>query len=174
LQHLKDLEPLIKARLADLQETVSIRQKQGLDKAVSFVSNDSGLRLMDKLKSVLAEMLTAEKTRLVEENSRLEPATRTSALTFAVLAVLAVVIFCTFGYFVSRYLTDLKLAHKALTEHKNRLEDFYDVRLTYLLFRLLWFDASFDLLPMHSSGRESGFWALPLRSSLKSTDGSKV
>ena len=102
---LDDLEPLIDAKLAEMQETIDARDADGFDAAQKIVLTDKGKAVMDQIRGTLDEITGAERALLVE---RADSADRSaSATTVAVLggtsAVVAVVI--VLAVFLTRSIT---------------------------------------------------------------------
>ena len=72
------LEPFVKSKLAELKETIDLRQNKGFEAALAVVMTDRGKRIMVDIRSVLAEMLDEEKSLLAKRQSR-----QTSDVVFA-------------------------------------------------------------------------------------------
>jgi signal transduction histidine kinase len=72
-------------------------------------------------------MQNDQQAQLNERNAQLDQATRLSLAIFGLLGASSLILFCSFGYFMNRYLTELRLAHESTRDHKNRLEEFYAI-----------------------------------------------
>lgn len=92
---LRALAPLVRAKLAEMAQTLAVRRDSGSDAALRIVRSDLGRQLMRRIVAVL-DGLTGEEQRLLE--ARLADSDRTEALTrwlalggaFAALGLLAV------------------------------------------------------------------------------------
>lgn len=63
-QQLRNLQPLITQKLAELKTTIDLRQNQGFDAAVSVVMTNHGKELMDQIRNTLQQMQREENERL--------------------------------------------------------------------------------------------------------------
>ena len=80
---LDDLEPLLAAKFAEMQETIDIRDEEGFEAARDIVLTDQGKAVMDQIRGILGEISGAEEALLV---TRAEAADRSaSSTTVAVL-----------------------------------------------------------------------------------------
>ncbi|HEY9655402.1 MAG TPA: CHASE3 domain-containing protein, partial [Crinalium sp.] len=66
---LDTLEPLVKAKLAELNQTIELRQQKGFEAAQQLVLTERGKRLMDDIHNTLLSM-KAEEQRLLERRSQ--------------------------------------------------------------------------------------------------------
>jgi PAS domain S-box-containing protein len=84
-QHsLDEFEPLVETRLAQLQEGIALRQKQGLAVAISMVREGRGKQTMDELRGLIAEMKGEEQQLLRQRLGTADvSARRTKALIVA-------------------------------------------------------------------------------------------
>jgi signal transduction histidine kinase len=94
------LELLVLAKLAELEETVDIRRREGFEAAQEIVLTDRGKRIMDDLRTTIADLRTASRGSLDRHNQEVEArARRTIAIIgtgslvgLAFLAVAGVII----------------------------------------------------------------------------------
>jgi methyl-accepting chemotaxis protein len=87
------LRPLVDAKLAELKQTIDLRRNEGLDAALKIVANNSGKKVMDDARGVIAEMETEERTLLTQRGEAADASangTKTTIL-IGVLAALALV-----------------------------------------------------------------------------------
>ena len=61
-RHIQILESLVEQKLQELQRTIDLRDKEGLPAANRVVREGTGKQVMDRLRTVLAEMAGEEKT----------------------------------------------------------------------------------------------------------------
>lgn len=83
-KRIETLEPLIESKLGELQRTIDLRRKEGLAAANEVVLSGQGKQLMDRIRSVLAEMAN-EENNLEEVRSQ----EMTRALTYTARIVVA-------------------------------------------------------------------------------------
>jgi PAS domain S-box-containing protein len=65
-QRLDALTPLVVARLADLKETIALRETQGLTAASAAVTTQSGKKIMDEIRALVAQA-EAQEAQLLKE-----------------------------------------------------------------------------------------------------------
>jgi signal transduction histidine kinase len=63
-QYLSDMKPLIDAKIADLQYNISLRTNEGFGAAQASISTDKGKKIMDSIRTVVANMQTEEASLL--------------------------------------------------------------------------------------------------------------
>ena len=68
-ESLRQVQKLADAKLAELQETIQLRRKSGLEAALPVILTDRGKKIMDDLRGVVAEMETREQQLLDERNA---------------------------------------------------------------------------------------------------------
>lgn len=83
-QRLNQLDRYIDEKLAELQETITLRQTQGLEAALRVVETDRGQQVMEQIRQ-LAEMMEAEEQALLQQRSQ---AAAEQARNTAVLIIL--------------------------------------------------------------------------------------
>ena len=79
---LDTLDPMIVAKLAELQETIELRRTQGLQAALSVVVEGSGKSIMDNIRDVLREMDGIENLLLAQREAA---AARTTTISTRVI-----------------------------------------------------------------------------------------
>jgi PAS domain S-box-containing protein len=97
---LKQVQALSSAKLAELQETIELRQTSGLDAALQVVRTDRGKKLMDDLRGLVAEMQSREKILLDTSNESARASAGNTVrslviwtpLSLFILAVLATIV----------------------------------------------------------------------------------
>jgi len=75
-QHLDSIEPLIRAKTAELQETIDLRKEKGFESAMVVVRSNRGKKIMDEIRAVAAEMKDDENKILHERELKDEEAGR--------------------------------------------------------------------------------------------------
>jgi len=59
-KNLDQMKPLIDAKIADMQNNISLRKNSGFPAAQANVSNDTGKQIMDSIRVIVANMQTEE------------------------------------------------------------------------------------------------------------------
>ncbi len=92
------LEPLLKAKIAELQETIDLRRDVSFDAALAAVLTDKGKEVMDKFRSVSREMEKEELRLLAERNRAADKSSEfaKSSNIVGILAALALTVFIAF------------------------------------------------------------------------------
>jgi PAS domain S-box-containing protein len=110
---------LIDARMQfqQFQDQVEVKLK-ALDSASSTHGSVSEHK---EAHSVIQKVLDLEDRFMKSNNDELNTRTRWYLLTFVLLAILAIGLFCSFGYFMSKYLVDISAANKAVRESEELL-----------------------------------------------------
>lgn len=65
-QRLAAIRPLLQEKLAELQETIILRQRRGVNAAIQLVQTDHGKKVMDRLRT-LAQAIENEENRLYQK-----------------------------------------------------------------------------------------------------------
>ena len=89
-RHLDDLEPLLSAKLDELQTTIHLRQQQGFDAARKIVLSDRGKLLLDQIKQSTSEMADQEQRLLRERTATAQQLERNTGLTLILGSLVAV------------------------------------------------------------------------------------
>jgi CheY-like chemotaxis protein/CHASE3 domain sensor protein len=93
LQRLKNLEQAVKDKLAELDQTIALRQKNEGPAALAIVRSDHGKALMDRIRQLVTTMAAAERAALTERQDDWAHAeTVSSAVTFGGSSLLLVLI----------------------------------------------------------------------------------
>jgi methyl-accepting chemotaxis protein len=109
---LKELKPLIDKKLAELDRTIKLREKdtdgkeEGLKAALVIVESDEGKDLMDKIRKIVDERMVPEEHRLLVQRSAGANLSATLTLYTIVLGTpLAVLVVGLGGYVIVRSIT---------------------------------------------------------------------
>jgi signal transduction histidine kinase len=78
------LEPLIAAKLAELQDRIQVRRQEGLAVGIAAVQEGSGKQLMDQIREVLAGMKQEEDRLLVQRSGELETSSRRTQVVIVI------------------------------------------------------------------------------------------
>jgi len=114
-KHIQALQPLIEKKLAELQQTIELRKKEGLAGANQVVLGGQGKYWMDQIRAVLEEMKSEEsdtrniRTEELKEALQRNQRTVTGGNLLSILLILSV-----FAYLL-RQLSKRRQAEQALT-----------------------------------------------------------
>ena len=102
---LDTLDPMIVAKLAELQETIELRRTQGLQAALSVVVEGSGKSIMDDIRDVLREMDGIENLLLAQREAA---AARTTTISTRVIvggSLIVLIIIAALATVIIRHVT---------------------------------------------------------------------
>ena len=85
-QRIQALEQAIATQLAELRETIQLRQNQGLEAALKVVQTDRGKQIMDSIRRQVAVM-AAEENQLLQQRAESSKASVTTTLLTFTLAI---------------------------------------------------------------------------------------
>jgi methyl-accepting chemotaxis protein len=101
-RRLTELEPLIRAKLAELQQTIDVRRTNDFEAAKTIVMTDQGKKVMDDIRRLLQEMNNEEEGLLKQREAE---ATQGASVTYWSLGLITLVgLVCTLiiGFSISR------------------------------------------------------------------------
>ncbi|MBW4580891.1 MAG: response regulator [Tildeniella nuda ZEHNDER 1965/U140] len=80
------LEPLVNAKMAELNQTIELRQQRGFEAAQKVVLTDRGKQFMDDIRKVLAEMESEERSLLQQRSQAAATAAKqtTDSVTYGI------------------------------------------------------------------------------------------
>ncbi|MEH1903906.1 MAG: response regulator [Nostoc sp.] len=101
-QQLDILQPLITQKLAELQETIDLRQNQGFEASQKVVLTDQGKQLMGEIRQVIQTMKTEENTLLKQRSQRAQAATQQTIASIVYSIPLFSLILALIGFALTR------------------------------------------------------------------------
>lgn len=113
-QRLNDIEPLVKSRLAVLEETTELRRNKGFQAAQPLVASGKGKQLMDDISQVIAQMKAEENNLLQRRTQASKVSVNNTTQFFLVLTLLIFVFLILSYYFLSRYFKERRIADEKL------------------------------------------------------------
>jgi len=119
---LKTLKHLIANKLAELKQTIDLRQSKGVAVALQVVQTDRGNNLMSNIHKVIYEMELEENSRLTQRSHVAALSARYTMLTFSSGIFLTFFILCGVYYVIYQEITARKQAEAALSRAHNDLE----------------------------------------------------
>jgi signal transduction histidine kinase len=106
------LEPLIAAKLDELQDRIQVRNGQGLAAGVEAVRAGPGRRSTDQIRADISAMKQEENSLLVLRSLELEASSRTAGIVIVIGEVLAFLFLFAAGFVVQQELRQRKLAEE--------------------------------------------------------------
>lgn len=106
------LEPLIAAKLDELQDHIQVRNGQGLAAGVEAVRAGPGRQSADQIRAGIAAMKQEENSLLVIRSLELEASSRTAGMVIVIGEVLAFLFLFAAGFVVQQELRQRKLAEE--------------------------------------------------------------
>jgi hypothetical protein len=118
-QQINTLEALMAAKLAELKQTIDLRQNKGLAAALQIVRTNKGEKLMDDIRKIIHEMENKEKQLLQQQSKAAKVGARNTILTLAIAISLSFVILGGIYYFIYREVTERKLTEETLNKERD-------------------------------------------------------
>jgi hypothetical protein len=113
------LQSLIAAKLSILKQTISLRQNQGFEAALQVIQTNQGKNLMDDIRIAINEIESEDK-RLLKGQSQAAKASAKNTISTLVSAIfLSFLTLAIVYYFISREVTERKLAEETLNTERN-------------------------------------------------------
>ncbi len=84
-RRLTDIEPLIRAKLAELQQTIDVRRTNTFEAAKAIVVSDQGKKVMDGIRKLLTEMNDEEEGLLKKREAEAAQSASTTYWTLALV-----------------------------------------------------------------------------------------
>ncbi|MCC5616995.1 response regulator [Nostoc sp. CHAB 5836] len=104
-QRLDVLQPLITRKLAELQETVDLRQNQGFDAAQKLVATDRGKELMAEIRQVILAMENEENALLKQRSQRAQTASHQTVASIVYSIPLFSLLLALIGFALTRHIS---------------------------------------------------------------------
>ena len=101
-QRLNQLDRFIHEKLAELQETITLRQTQGLEASLRVVETDRGKQVMDKIRQLTDTMEGEEQALLQQRSQAAADRARSTALFIILGSGLAIVLVVVALYLINR------------------------------------------------------------------------
>lgn len=119
-QRLTRIEPLIRFKLAELNETINLRRERGYDAALEVVRTDKGRRIMDEIRHVLAEMRNQGEDVVKARSADAAASARRTTITISVGCSVMVLVVIVAGLIVRRGVMARKAVERQLREADER------------------------------------------------------
>jgi methyl-accepting chemotaxis protein len=103
--HLNEVEPVIAAKLEELQRTIQLRRNAGFDAAARVVQSGEGKRTMDSVRRILGEMDADAHALLKERAEEVEAASAGTRSTIVGGTLLCLLLVMVSGFVIVRALT---------------------------------------------------------------------
>ena len=103
-QRLQQLQPLVAAKLAELQQTIDLRRDQGFDAARRVVLTDKGKLAMDQIRALVREMDDAEQALLQQRTQEAQATAQNTLLTISLGMLGAALLAGAIGLYLSRHI----------------------------------------------------------------------
>ncbi|MCY7323708.1 MAG: CHASE3 domain-containing protein, partial [Phormidesmis sp. CAN_BIN36] len=104
-RNLEALEPLVSNKLAELKETIDLRQTKGLEATLVVIRSDRGKQLMDEIRRVIGEMEVKERTLLRQRTELAEIAARDTIASITYGVPLALALLTLLGVLLNRHIS---------------------------------------------------------------------
>ena len=104
-RRLEELRPLISAKQAELDQTISLRKNQGLDAALQIVNTNKGKHIMDQMRTIIQKIRSDERDLATRRNSTMKAHSLLTIKTITYGIPVAVIVMGLFGFGVTRSIT---------------------------------------------------------------------
>ena len=102
---LDELEPLVQAKFAEMQQTIDVRDEEGLEAAQEIVLTDQGKAVMDQIRGIIDEIVGAERDLLAERAASADRSAATTSVAVLGGTSAVVVIVIVLALFLTRSIT---------------------------------------------------------------------
>ena len=126
LGRLDTLEPLVKRRLALLQEMIDLRESRGPETAWQSVQTNKGKQVMDEIQALIEEMENEERESLKKRNEEVKASARATIYIIVFGSVLALAILPLAGMAINHEIKKRQRAEEAVRESEQRLQAVLD------------------------------------------------
>ncbi|MEH2347562.1 MAG: GAF domain-containing protein [Nostoc sp.] len=118
-KQISTLESLITAKLAELKQTIDLRQNKGLEAALQVLLTDKSQNLMDDIRKVSNEIENEERERHQQLSQAAKAWTRKTTVTIAIAICLSFIVLVVVYYFIYREVTERKRTEETLNHERN-------------------------------------------------------
>jgi PAS domain S-box-containing protein len=122
-KRLAALEPLVVHKLAELEETITLRQTKGFEAAMAAVESDRGKQVMDEIRQAINDMKGEEEQFVMRRRSQAEALAQTSKAVIIAGDLLALVIISGAGLLLLREMAGRTRAEEAARKHAHELAE---------------------------------------------------
>jgi|SRR5579875_225077 len=113
-KRIQEMQPLINAKLSELQRTIELRRKGQIEKADQMVLQGTGKQLMDQIRTLAAEMAAAERNLLRERTERANRRMAQSARVIMGGTVVSIILLTLCVVLLRRELSERRRTQEAL------------------------------------------------------------
>ncbi|MBD2448655.1 response regulator [Nostoc sp. FACHB-152] len=118
-QHLNTLKPLVVAKLSQTQQTIDLRQNQGLEASLQLIQTNKGQNLMDNIRKIIHEMESEERQRLQQESQAAKASAKNTILILAIAICSSFVVLAVTYYLIYCEVTARKTIENTLNDERN-------------------------------------------------------
>src|SRR5712691_922761 len=120
------LEPLVKRRLALLQEMIDLRESRGPETAWQSVQTNKGKQVRDEIQALIHEMENEERESLKKRNEEVKASARATIYIIVFGSALALAILPLAGMAINHEIKKRQRAEEAVRESEQRLQAVLD------------------------------------------------
>ncbi|HEX4131815.1 MAG TPA: CHASE3 domain-containing protein [Pirellulales bacterium] len=101
-RRLDELKLVVRDKLKELDQTISLMKAQGFDAALKVVNNDSGKYMMDEIRSLVLKMRKEESELLQRRTAEVEASAQTTVYTIGIGTLAAIIFTQVAGVLIAR------------------------------------------------------------------------
>ncbi|MEH1920643.1 GAF domain-containing protein [Nostoc sp.] len=120
------LEFLITAKLAELKQTINLRQNKGLETALLVLQKNNQQNLMDDIRKAINEMVDEQRGQLQQQLQTAKARIRNTILILAIAICLSFIVLVVVYYFIYREVTERKKTEETLNQERNFISTVLD------------------------------------------------
>ncbi|MBD2438410.1 response regulator [Nostoc sp. FACHB-110] len=130
---ISQLKPLLLAKLEQLQQTVDLRQNQGLAAALKLDNPNKNQMIMDKINQIIHEMQAADKEQLQQQLQAAKASAKNTILILAIAIGFSCVILAILYYLIYGEVTGRNAIEDILNEERNFIAAVLDTVSTLVI-----------------------------------------
>ncbi|MCY7272879.1 MAG: CHASE3 domain-containing protein, partial [Phormidesmis sp. CAN_BIN44] len=104
-RNLDALEPAIKGKLAELQETIDLRRTKGIEASLTVIRSDRGKQLMDEIRRIIGQMEAKEQELLRLRTGAAETAANNTLSSITLGVPMALALLTVLGILLNRHIS---------------------------------------------------------------------
>ncbi|MHC5858582.1 GAF domain-containing protein [Nostoc sp.] len=120
------LEFIITAKLAELKQTINLRQSKGLETALLVLQKNNQQNLMDDIHKAIDEMENEQRGQLEQQLQTAKARIRNTILILAIAICLSFIVLVVVYYFIYREVTERKKTEETLNQERNFISTVLD------------------------------------------------
>ena len=127
------LQPLITKKLAELKQTIELRQNKGMNAALQVILTNRGQNLMDDIRLLIRNTQKQNQDLLKQQLKATEASANNTILTLAIAIVMNLSVLTVVYYFIYREILERKHTEESLNQERNFISAVVDTASALVL-----------------------------------------